>query len=146
VKMKGDAAKGAVMYRRDTVGCIKCHQVNGEGVDFGPNLSEIGTKLGKDALYEAILDPSAGVSFGYEAWQIELKNGDEAYGLIISDTADEIAVKTQGGIVARYKKSDIAKREQQKLSIMPAGLQQTMSTQDLADLVEYLSSLKKAAR
>src|SRR2546430_1304966 len=146
VKMKGDAAKGAVIYRRDTVGCIKCHQVSGEGVDFGPNLSEIGTKLGKDALYEAILDPSAGVSFGYEAWQIELKNGDEAYGLIVSDTADEIAVKTQGGIVARYKKSDIAKREQQKLSIMPAGLQQTMSTQDLADLVEYLSSLKKPAR
>ena len=146
VKMKGDAAKGAVMYRRDTVGCIRCHQVNGEGVDFGPNLSEIGTKLGKDALYEAILDPSAGVSFGYEAWQIELKNGDEAYGLIVSDTADEIAVKTQGGIVARYKKSDIAKREQQKLSIMPAGLQQTMSTQDLADLVEYLSSLKTAGK
>jgi len=146
VKMKGDAAKGAVIYRRDTVGCIKCHQVNGEGVDFGPNLSEIGTKLGKDALYEAILDPSAGVSFGYEAWQIELKNGDEAYGLIVSDTADEIAVKTQGGIVARYKKSDIAKREQQKLSIMPAGLQQTMSTQDLAHLVEYLSSLKTAGK
>jgi len=146
VKMKGDAAKGAVIYRRDTVGCIKCHQVNGEGVDFGPNLSEIGTKLGKDALYEAILDPSAGVSFGYEAWQIELKNGDEAYGLIVSDTADEIVVKTQGGIVVRYKKSDVAKREQQKLSIMPAGLQQTMSTQELVDLVEYLSSLKKAVK
>ena len=60
--------------------------------------------------------------------------------------ADELAVKTQGGIVIRYKKSDIAKREQQKLSIMPAGLQQTMSTRDLVDLVEYLSSLKKAAR
>jgi len=146
VKMKGDAAKGAVIYRRDTVGCIKCHQVNGEGVDFGPNLSEIGTKLGKDALYEAILDPSAGVSFGYEAWQIELKNGDEAYGLIVSDTADEIVVKTQGGIVVRYKKSDVAKREQQKLSIMPAGLQQTMSTRELVDLVEYLSSLKKAVK
>jgi len=146
VKMKGDAAKGAEIYRRDTVGCIKCHQVNGEGVDFGPNLSEIGSKLGKDVLYEAILDPSAGISFGYEAWQVELKNGDEAYGLIISDTADEIAVKTQGGIVARYKKSYVAKREQQKLSIMPAGLQQTMSTQDLVDVVEYLSSLKKAVK
>jgi putative heme-binding domain-containing protein len=143
VKMKGDPVKGAEVFRRETVACIKCHQVNGEGVDFGPALSEIGTKLGKDALYEAILDPSAGISFGYEAWQIELKNGDEAFGLVVSDTADEIAVKAQTGIVTRYKKSDIARKDQQKLSIMPAGLQQAMSTQDLVDLVGYLSSLKK---
>lgn len=146
MKRSGDAKRGAEVFRRDAVGCIKCHQVNGEGIDFGPNLSEIGTKLGKDALYEAILDPSAGISFGFEAWQIELKSGEEAYGLIVSETADELALKTQGGIITRYKKSDVAKREQQKLSIMPADLQQTMSAEDLVDLVEYLSSLKKAAR
>jgi putative heme-binding domain-containing protein len=128
------------------VGCIKCHQVNGEGIDFGPSLSEIGTKLGKDALYESILDPSAGISFGFEAWQIELKSGDEAFGLLVSDTADEIAVKSQGGIVTRYKKSEVTKREQQKLSIMPAGLPQAMSVADLVDLVEYLASLKKAVK
>src|SRR5262249_42247821 len=133
-------------FRRETVGCIRCHQINGEGVDFGPNLSEIGTKLGKDAIYESILDPSAGISFGYEAWQIELQNGDEVFGLIASETADEVAVKIQTRVVNPYKKSDVIKREKQKLSIMPAGLQQTMSTQDLVDLVEYLSSLKKAAR
>ncbi len=75
-----------------------------------------------------------------------MKNGDEAYGLIASETADELAIKAVGGIVTRYKKSDIAKRAQQKLSIMPAGLQQTMSVQELVDLVEYLSSLKKATR
>jgi len=144
IKMPGNAKRGAEIFRSDAAGCIKCHQVNGEGIDFGPNLSEIGTKLGKDALYEAILDPSAGISFGFEAWQIELKSGDEAYGLIVSDTAEEIAVKSQGSIVTRYKKSDVVKREQQKLSIMPAGLQQTMSTEGLVDLVEYLSSLKKA--
>ena len=146
VKMTGDAKRGAEVFRRDTVGCIKCHQVNGEGIDFGPSLSEIGTKLGKDALYESILDPSAGISFGFEAWQIELKSGAEAFGLLVSDTADEIAVKSQGGIVTRYKKSEVTKREQQKLSIMPAGLQQTMSTEELVDLVEYLASLKKAVK
>jgi len=144
--MKGDSVRGAEVFRRDTLACIKCHQVNGQGIDFGPNLSEIGAKLGKDALYESVLNPSAGISFGYEAWLIELKNGDEAYGLIASETADELAIKAVGGIVTHYKKSDIAKRAQEKLSIMPAGLQQTMSLQDLVDLVEYLSSLKKATR
>jgi len=143
IKRKGDSAKGAEVFRRETVACIKCHQVRGEGIDFGPDLSEIGTKLGKDAIYESILDPSVGISFGYEAWQLELKNGDEPYGFIASETADELAIKAVGGIVTRYKKSDIVRRQKQKLSIMPAGLQQTMTVQELVDLVEYLAGLKK---
>jgi len=145
LKMRGDPARGAEVFARETVGCAKCHQVNGRGTEVGPNLSEIGSKLGKDALYESILDPNAGISFGYEAWQIDLKNGDEAFGLIASESADELAIKAQTGIVSRYRKGEIAKRQQMKTSLMPTGLQQAMSPQDLVDLVEYLSSLKKAA-
>jgi putative heme-binding domain-containing protein len=146
IKMSGDPTRGAAVFRRENVGCIKCHQVHGEGIEFGPNLSEIGTKLGKDALFESILDPSAGISFGYEAWQIELKNGDEAYGLITSETEDEVVMKAVGGVSTHYKKTDITKRTKQKLSIMPAGLQQNMSAQELVDLVEYLATLKKAGQ
>jgi putative heme-binding domain-containing protein len=146
VNRKGDPQKGSAIFRREIVGCFKCHQINGEGVDFGPNLSEIGTKLARDAIYESIRDPSAGISFGYEAWQLDFKNGDDALGLIVSETADELSLKAIGGIVTRYKKSEIARRTKQKLSIMPAGLEQTMSTEDLIDLVEYLSSLKKRAQ
>jgi putative heme-binding domain-containing protein len=146
VKRRGDAGRGAAVFSRETVGCNKCHQVNGKGVDFGPNLSEIGTKLGRDALFESILDPSAGISFGYEAWQVELKDGDEMLGLIVSETADEIAVKAQTGIITRYKRTDVARREKQSLSIMPTGLQQAMTTQELVDLVEYLASLKTAVK
>jgi putative heme-binding domain-containing protein len=145
VRMSGNRSNGAAIFRREIVGCSKCHQVNGTGIDFGPNLSEIGTKLAKEAIYESILDPSAGISFGYEAWSLELNNGDEAYGLVVSETADELALKAVGGLVTRYKKADIAKRTKQKLSIMPTGLAKTMSIQELVDLVEYLSSLKKAA-
>jgi len=145
-KRSGDAAKGAAVFRRETVGCNRCHQVNGEGIDFGPALSEIGAKLGKDALYESILDPSAGISFGFEAWQLELANGDEVFGLITSETADEISVKAQTGITTRYRKPDVARREKQALSTMPSGLQQSLSVEDLVDLVEYLSTLKKATR
>jgi putative heme-binding domain-containing protein len=143
IKMTGDSTRGAAVFRRENVGCIKCHQVRGEGLDFGPNLSEIGTKLGKDALFESILDPSAGISFGYEAWQVEFKNGDEAYGLITSETEDEVVLKAVGGVSTHYKKAEIAKRTKQKLSIMPAGLQRNMTVQELVDLVEYLATLKK---
>lgn len=144
VKMTGDSHRGAAVFRRENVGCIGCHRVNGEGIDFGPALSEIGSKLGKDALCVAILEPSAGISFGYEAWSFEFKSGDEAFGLIASETEDEVAIKVPGGIVTRYKKSDITKREKQALSIMPAGLQDNLTTREFVDLIEYLASLKKA--
>jgi putative heme-binding domain-containing protein len=143
LKLAGDAAKGAAIFRRPDINCIGCHKVGAEGTDFGPALTEIGTKLGKDALIESILDPSAGIGFGYEAWQFELKNGDEAFGLIGSETENEVELKVQGTTPHRLKKSDIAKREQQKLSIMPAGLQAALTTQEFVDLIAYLASLKK---
>jgi len=144
LKMKGDPVNGARIYTNASPGCANCHVVNGRGVELGPNLSEIGTKLGKDALIEAILEPSSGVSFGYEAWNFTLKNGDEVYGLLASETADEVVVKNIGGIVTRLKKTELALRQQSKLSIMPAGLQTAMTAQELVDLVEYLATLKKA--
>jgi putative heme-binding domain-containing protein len=144
-KIPGEARRGAAVFRRVDIGCINCHQVGVEGVDLGPKLTEIGGKLGKEALAEAILDPSAGISFGFEAWTIELKNGDEASGIIASETEEEVVLKTATAATSKHKKTDIAKREKQKLSIMPAGLQQNMTTQDFADLLEYLASLKKPA-
>jgi putative heme-binding domain-containing protein len=144
MRTKGDPANGARIFTNASPGCSNCHVVHGRGVDLGPNLSEIGTKLGKDALMESILEPSSGVSFGYEAWNFTLKSGDEVYGLLASETADEVVVKNVGGIITRLKKRDIQSRQQSKLSIMPAGLQAAMTTQELVDLVEYLATLKKA--
>lgn len=143
LRMKGDLAKGARLFTNASPGCANCHVIQGRGIDLGPNLSEIGTKLGKEALIESILEPSSGISFGYEAFSFTLKNGDEAFGILASETADEVAVKAVGGILTRLKKSDLASRQPSKLSLMPAGLQASMTPQELVDLVEYLSSLKK---
>ena len=144
VKMKGSAAKGAEIFRRDTTGCSKCHQVRDEGREVGPALTEIGTKLPKEALIESILDPSAGISFGFEGWQLELKSGDDVSGIKASETPEEVAIRDTNGIVTRYMKSEIASMRQSRTSIMPAGLQQTINTQEFVDLIEYLASLKKA--
>jgi putative heme-binding domain-containing protein len=144
VRRRGDPRVGAAVFRRPEVNCIGCHKVGNEGTDFGPALSEIGTKLAREAIIESILDPSAGISFGFEAWQITLKDGDEAFGLITSETADELVLKAQGGLQTLIQKADVAKREKQPLSVMPAGLQTAMTTQEFVDLIEYLASLKKA--
>jgi len=143
MKQQGDAQRGAAVFARETSQCIQCHKVGDQGIDVGPNLSEIGGKLGKDALYEAILAPSAGIAFNYEAWEITLKSGDDAFGLLVSETPDELAIKDTRGLVTRHAKSNVESRRQMTLSLMPADLQLAMSTQDLVDLVEFLASLKK---
>ena len=143
IRRKGNIEKGKNVFNTATAACASCHKVKGQGTEVGPDLSEIGTKLAKEALYESIIDPSAGISFGYEAHQVELKSGEEAYGLIVSETSDELAIKNNTGVVTRYKKADIKSRQQMKLSIMPAGLVQAMSPDELVDLIEYLGSLKK---
>lgn len=142
IKRPGNVENGRRVFNSATAACASCHKVKGQGTEVGPDLSEIGGKLAKEALYESIIDPSAGISFGYEAYQLEFKSGDEAYGLIVSETPEEIAVKNNAGIVTRYKKADLKSRQQMKLSIMPSGLQQAMSIDELVDLIEYLSSLK----
>jgi putative heme-binding domain-containing protein len=143
MKMKGDAGKGHAVF---VATCVRCHQVNAEGVDFGPNLSEVGTKFGKDVIITKILQPGGSLAFGYEGKTLKLKNGDQADGLIASQTEDEVTLKTSSetaAILTKYKRSDIAAITTMKVTIMPEGLQTGMSTQEFVDLVEYLSELKK---
>jgi putative heme-binding domain-containing protein len=140
--MRGDIARGGIVFQRQEAACSQCHLISDKGKDFGPALSEIGSKLGKDAIYEAILDPSSGISFDYEAWEIETKSGDEFYGIVVNETAAEVTIKDAQAIPTKIAVKDIARRRKATSSIMPAGLQMTMSTQDLVDLVEYLASLR----
>jgi putative heme-binding domain-containing protein len=143
LKMRSDSANGEKIFYRQQPGCAACHTVRKKGGQVGPDLSEIGTKLAKEAIVEAILEPSAGISVGYETFSVELKSGDEAYGLLVSDSATEIAIKDAKGIVNHYKKSEVANKRKLKVSLMPTGLQQGMSAQEFADLVAFLSGLKK---
>ena len=79
-KRTGDAANGKVIF--DGVGtCAKCHVVVGKGIEVGPDLSEIGNKLTKIAMYESILFPSAGISHNYENWSV-LKDDGQMLSLI----------------------------------------------------------------
>lgn len=139
MQMNGIAGEGEKVFQQY---CITCHQVNENGTNFGPDLSEIGSKLAKDALYGSIIRPSAGINFGYEGYTVHLKNGNSATGFIASETADQITLRTMGGNLKDYPKDQIERREAQEQSLMPEGLHLAMSQQELVDLVAYLSALQ----
>lgn len=142
VKLKGDSAKGKAVFARAESTCTLCHRVGDVGADFGPGLTEIGSKLGKDVLYESILNPNAGVSMGFETWSITMKNGQAAMGIIRSETNDQLVLALPGGITNAFDKRQIDKREKMPTTMMPTGLQALFSQEDLVNLVEYLSTLK----
>jgi putative heme-binding domain-containing protein len=143
VKMNGDAAAGQALFAAEKTQCAKCHVVNGQGKEVGPNLSEIGSKLSKEALYLSILDPSAGVSFNYETSQIVTDEGQVLQGIIVSDTAESVTLKTAEAITRVIPKSEIEETTRLKVSLMPQDLQRQLTAQNLVDIVEYLTTLKK---
>lgn len=139
LKLKGDPAKGVALFGQY---CSNCHQVNGKGIDYGPKLSQIGGKLPREAQYLAILYPSAGVSHGYQGFAIKTKKGDQAVGLLASETATEITLKMPDGSLKSYPTQEVVSKKQLPDSLMPAGFHLSMKEQELADLVEYLTTLK----
>lgn len=140
VTRHGTASRGREVF---THVCSSCHQVNGEGIEFGPNLSEIGSKLSKEALYTSILHPDAGISFGYEGYRVRLKDGKDVVGFISSETDDALVVRTPGGLSNRYRKTDVLSRSPLESSLMPSGLHQALTEQQLIDLIEYLTTLER---
>jgi putative membrane-bound dehydrogenase-like protein len=145
-KKAGNAEHGKALFAAEQTSCITCHRIGQLGVDFAPALSEIGSKLSKEALFESIIDPNAGVSMGFETTQLTLKDGNFAVGIVRSEVDDEVVLAMPRGIQVRYKKGEIASRTKLPTSMMPSGLNQALSGDDLVDLVEYLYSLKAAKK
>jgi putative membrane-bound dehydrogenase-like protein len=145
VKMKGNAGNGAMVFAKQGT-CAKCHQVNGEGKNVGPDLSEIGKKLAREAVYESILYPSASIAHSYETYVVETKAGTSASGLLVSKSADEISIKDAEAIVRTFKTSEVESVTRSPISLMPADLHQAMTTQELVDVVEYLLTLREAKK
>ncbi|MEM9368911.1 MAG: c-type cytochrome, partial [Planctomycetota bacterium] len=93
IRMRGDGKAGKLIFHGKGT-CAKCHKVHGEGKEVGPDLSEIGSKLSREALYTAILNPSAGISHNYEGFTVLTDEGQVFTGLKISETTQEIVIRT----------------------------------------------------
>jgi putative membrane-bound dehydrogenase-like protein len=142
VKMRGDAAAGQLAF--NTVGtCSKCHKVRGEGKEVGPELSEIGSKLSREDMYVAILNPSAAVSHNFETYTLLDIEGQVVTGLLVNQNDQSVTLRNAEGIDTSVSRSRIELLKKQPLSLMPADLQKAMSLKNLVDVVEYMSLLRK---
>jgi len=138
----GNAAEGRkVFFERQEVQCVRCHKVNGEGGDVGPDLSKIAAQKDREYLLESILNPNKDIAAGFESVAVSLKDGTVHAGVLKSENAAELVINSPEDGVVTVKKADIQARDK-GLSAMPEGMGPSLSKQDFRNLIEFLAGLK----
>ena len=122
--------------------CVACHAVNGQGGRLGPDLLGVGGRLTFAEVVEAILEPSLKIHPDYASSTVATRSGQVLVGIIRPVGDGEVEVLTSETASTRLKLEEIEERAASPVSLMPAGLQATMSPAELADLVAYLHRLE----
>lgn len=138
LEMTGDGSTGKLLFEKN---CAPCHSVNGKGGTAGPDLSNIASKYDRSAMLDAIVNPDAGVAFGYEAWTITLHDGSTLVGFIVADNRNTLVVRDLSGKLQTLNTGDIISRTKQQGSLMPAPGNMGMTADDVAHVAAYLLSL-----
>lgn len=141
IEMKGDVERGKTAF--NTTGtCAKCHQMDGVGKEIGPDLSAIGDKLARQAMFESILYPSAAISHNFETTVVTTNDGATYTGIVVNESDSEVKLKDENGLIRKVPVNTIDEKHKTDTSLMPSDIQKLLSTQELVDVVEYLSTRK----
>ena len=141
VKRTGNPANGKAVFAGAGT-CAKCHIVNGEGKSVGPNLSGVGAKLSREALYESVLAPSAAISHSYETYTAIMEDGRSVTGLLVSQSPDQVVIRGADSIDVMMPAGQVEELVKQPVSLMPADLATTLSADELVDVVAWMETLR----
>jgi putative heme-binding domain-containing protein len=134
----GDRAKGKAVFAQ---ACAACHQLEGAGLPLGPDLRSV-VEHPAEKLLISILDPNADIQPGFAAYFCELNSGEQLYGSIASETGGSLAFRLADGTTRAIVRSDIKSLQSSNVSLMPEGLEASLTPQSLADLIAYLKAAK----
>ncbi len=139
---QGDPVRGEQLFRSAWLSCMRCHAIAGAGGNVGPDLAAIGTSAQPDFLVEHILQPGKRVKDGYTAFVVDTKTGDSFSGIQLRDTSEAVVLRDATHDEIVIPKSTI-KRQRPIGTLMPTGLADGLTDDQLADLVRFLSELGK---
>ena len=138
----GDVRRGQVVFNGKQAACATCHAIGYIGGHVGPDLTRIGGVRAERDLLESIVYPSASFVQSYEPVLVDTKGGDRQSGILKKNDADEVVLITGPEQETRIARSDVTEMRPSPVSVMPAGLDQQLTKQDLADLVAFLRACK----
>jgi putative heme-binding domain-containing protein len=124
--------------------CATCHKIGQEGVIYGPELTDLFQRYqnNPEDVLRQILQPSLVISNRYRSFDFELKNGDELSGMIVKEEGETLTVQAgpAASLIQSFKKSDIKLQKPRSTSLMPTGLLNTLSADEIFDLLAFLKS------
>jgi putative membrane-bound dehydrogenase-like protein len=134
IGLKGDDAHGRVLFEKK---CATCHKHRDLGNEIGPQLVALQNKSG-EFLLRAILDPNQAVESKYTGYVATTKDGRTFTGMIIDETATSLTLARTDGKKDTVLRVDIEELKSTGKSFMPEGLEQDLTTQDLADVFQFV--------
>ena len=132
----GDLERGRTLFYGKAI-CSTCHKVRTEGGKLGPDLTSIQKDRSAHDLLEAIVYPSVSFVREYETYRIKTKTGEHT-GIIQEQTPSAIVLGTSQTTSVRIPRADVVSMTQQTTSMMPQGLDQLLTKQEMADLLAFL--------
>jgi putative membrane-bound dehydrogenase-like protein len=139
---RGDIRRGQAVFNNTKVACVSCHAIGYLGGKVGPDLTRIGGTRSERDLLEAIAFPSASFVRSYEPVLIAIKDGRVLNGVLRKDAPDEVILATSATEEARIPRDQIEEMRAGTVSVMPSGLDQQLTPQELSDLVAFLKACK----
>ena len=123
--------------------CVACHKLNGAGQEIGPDLAKLDPKYKAIDILAEILDPSKQINEKFQTYIFELTSGKIVTGLVLEENDD--VVKLIENPLAKadpvlIKKSEIDVREKSPVSIMPKGLLEKLTRDEILDLIAYITA------
>ncbi len=143
--LPADVRRGQAVFNSDHAACAACHRIGYLGGDLGPDLTSIGQARGERDLLEAVVYPSLSFVRSYEPVIVATKDGEEHSGVLRRDTAEELVLATGPGAEVRLARADIVGQRPGSTSVMPAGLDEQLTRQELADLLAFLKNTRWGA-
>ncbi|MCE7070124.1 HEAT repeat domain-containing protein [Dyadobacter sp. CY327] len=135
----GDVGEGRKLFY-GKASCYLCHSVGSEGGRFGPDLTNIGEIRSKHDILEAVVYPSASFAREYETFRVVTKTS--SYTGVIKEQLPEAIIIEVGPVPGlRIPRSEIVSIEPQTLSMMPPGLDQQLTSSEMASLTAFLEAL-----
>lgn len=140
-RLKGDPTMGKALFARQ--GCIACHTLDKSEKPKGPFMGQIGSIMSREQIAESILKPNASISQGFASVMVNAKGNKSYMGFVTDENAERLIMRNITGDVYTVKTSDILSRKEMETSMMPTGLANALSYDELASLVTFLSNNKK---
>ncbi len=135
---QGDAARGRTQFERKA--CHRCHQVSGQ---LGPDLTGTVARLSREDLFTAILDPNKEVSPTFQTTRVITTSGQVYYGLLVYESPEATLLQTAPDTTVRIIGAERSDMQSVRQSLMPTGLLNGTTDQELEDLYAYLKTLGK---